>query len=91
MLQYHISAQMSRHVQKSKEHGDFAHPSTLGASSDALFVMSAEKSTILAGPILASLPVRVKLVTITTHNTQHTTTKMSRRHPTLHQLCHLSP
>jgi hypothetical protein len=26
-----------------------------------------------------------------TQNTTHTTTKMSRRHPTLHRLCHLSP
>jgi hypothetical protein len=47
---------------KSKEHGDFAHPLILGASNDEFFVMSAEKSAILAGPILASLPVRVKLV-----------------------------
>jgi hypothetical protein len=35
--------------------------------------MNAEKLAILTGPILASLPVRVKLVTTTTHNTQHTT------------------
>ncbi len=47
------------------------------------FVMSVGKLAILAGPILASLPVRVKLITTTTHNTQHTTTKISRRHPTL--------
>ncbi len=70
---------------------DFEHPSTLGACSDAFFVMSAEKLAILAGPILASLPVRVQLVTTTTHNTRHTTTKMSHRHPTFHRLCHLSP
>jgi hypothetical protein len=36
---------------------DFGHPFTLGASSNAFFVMSVEKSAILAGPILASLPV----------------------------------
>ncbi len=45
---------------KSKDNDDFVHPLTLtlGASSDAFFVMSADSSAILAGPILAFLPVR---------------------------------
>jgi hypothetical protein len=90
MLPYRFSPNVKT-CPKSEDNDNFGHPLTLGASSDAFFVMSAEKLAILAGPILASLPVRVKLVTTTTHNTQHTTTKMSHRHPTLHWLCHLSP
>jgi hypothetical protein len=58
---------------KSKDNDYFGHPLTLGASSDAFFVMSAEKLAIfLAGPILASLPVRVNK-TRHNHITQHTT------------------
>jgi hypothetical protein len=43
---------------KSKEHGDFAHQFTFGASSDGFFVMNAEKLAILAGPISTLLPAR---------------------------------
>jgi hypothetical protein len=51
---------------------NLGHPLTFGAFCGAFSVVSAEKLAILAGPILASLPVRVKLVTTTTHKTQHT-------------------
>jgi hypothetical protein len=49
------------------------HSLTLGASSDAFFVLSADKLAILAGPILTFLPVRELkgLVTTTTHNNQN--------------------
>jgi hypothetical protein len=37
---------------------DLEHQFTLGASSDGFFVMNAEKSAILAGPISTFLPAR---------------------------------
>ncbi len=40
------------------EDTDFGKVLTLGASSDAFFVTSADKLAILAGPILTFLPVR---------------------------------
>jgi hypothetical protein len=51
---------------------NLGHPLTFGAFCGAFSVVSAEKLAILADPILAYLPVRVKLVTTTTHKTQHT-------------------
>ncbi len=49
---------MLKKCPKSREDGNLGHPFKMGASSDAFFVMRAEKSAILAGPILAFLPVR---------------------------------
>jgi hypothetical protein len=63
----------------------------LGASSDGFFVMNAKKLAILAGPISTFLPVRKLKPHKTQPQQHHTTTKMSRRHPTLHPLCPLSP
>ena len=51
-------AKMSRHVQNLKKHGDLGHQFTFGAFSDAFFVMSAEKSAILAGPNSTFLQVQ---------------------------------
>ncbi len=41
---------------KSKDNENFGHPLTLGASRDASFVMSADKSAIFGWPNLAFLP-----------------------------------
>jgi hypothetical protein len=51
-------AKMSKKCPKSREDSNLGHPFIMGASSDAFFVMRAEKLAILAGPILAFLPVR---------------------------------
>jgi hypothetical protein len=51
-------AKMSKKCPKSRKDGDLGHPFIMGASSDAFFVMRAEKSAILADLILAFLPVR---------------------------------
>ncbi len=66
---------------------------TFGAFCDAFFVMNVEKSAILAGPISTFSTSKVAKTGLSQpqHTTQHTTTKMSRCHPTLHQLCPLSP
>ncbi len=65
---------------KSKEDGDFGHPFTFGASIDAFFVMNAEISAILAGPISTFSTSKVAKMGLSQphHTTQHTTTKMSR-------------
>jgi hypothetical protein len=55
--------------------------------------MNAKKSAILAGPVSTCSTSKVAKTGLSQpqHTTQHTTTKMSRCHPTLHWLCPLSP
>jgi hypothetical protein len=57
----------------SKEDGDFGHPFTFGAYSDAFFVMNAEKLAILAGPISTFSTSKVAKQACHNHNTQHNT------------------
>ncbi len=84
------STSMSRHVQNLRTITILGILFTLGASSDAFFVMNAEKLAILAGPISTFLPVR-ELKQSSQPQSQHTTTNMIRRRHTLHRLCPLSP
>jgi hypothetical protein len=49
------------------------HPFTFGASSDAFFVMNAEKLAILAGPISTFSTGKVAKWACHNHNTQHNT------------------
>ncbi len=88
-------AKMSKKCPKSREDGNLGHPFIMGASSDAFFCYESRKIGHFGWPNLGFSTSKVAKTCHnlqpqhTTHNTQQP--KMSRRHPTLHRLCHLSP